>query len=204
MYSRLQVAPKSGVEPFHSAGQPLGFDVLSFWRWSASDLASNAQRGRVAEFLVARAIGLPPDDLRAEWDAYDLRMPGTGATIEVKSSAYLQTWAQTSPTTVCFGVQPTRAWSADTNAMEPASARRRQADLYVFAVLHHLEKDTLDPLDVSQWTFYVLPTAVLDAAVPEQKQITLPALRRLRPAQCTFDALGASIAQAAQSIHSPR
>ena len=38
----LTVVPKTGDEPIHLAGRPLRFTVLDFWRWSSSDLASNA------------------------------------------------------------------------------------------------------------------------------------------------------------------
>jgi hypothetical protein len=51
---RLKVKRKSGWESFHANGQPLRFDLLSCWQWMASDLVSNATRGRVAEYLVAR------------------------------------------------------------------------------------------------------------------------------------------------------
>jgi hypothetical protein len=35
---------------------------------------------------------------------------------------------------------------------------RRHSDIYVFACHHHMDKGTVDPLDLSQWTFYVVPT----------------------------------------------
>lgn len=47
---------RSGGEGFHATGRPLGFDLLSFWQWSCSDLVGNALRGLVAEYLVARAV----------------------------------------------------------------------------------------------------------------------------------------------------
>src|SRR5579883_2719990 len=154
-YPRLSVSRKTGGERFWCGPEPLPFDVLSFWQWSAFDLASTALRGRVAEFLVAQALGVA-DGVRAEWDAYDLRSAG-GATIEVKSEAYLQTWSQKAPSVITFDIAPTRYWDAATNLM--AAEVRRQADLYVFALLAHQDKATLDPMDVSQWVFFVLPTA---------------------------------------------
>ena len=154
----LVVSRKTGAEVFRVGPSPLCFDLLSFWQWSASDLASNALRGRLAEFLVAHALGIA-DGVRAEWDAYDLRSR-QGRTIEVKSAAYLQTWAQKALSAINFDIAPTRFWGAATN--ELASESRRQADLYVFALLAHRDKTTLDPMDLSQWEFYLLPTAVLD------------------------------------------
>jgi hypothetical protein len=66
----------------------LDFDLLSFWQWSASDLLSNATRGTVAEYLVARALDADPEGIRDEWAAYDLKTKD-GVKVEVKSAAYL-------------------------------------------------------------------------------------------------------------------
>src|SRR3954463_8822598 len=88
----LEVTRKTGDEPFHTAGKPTEHRLLNFWQWSASDLASNAWRGLLAEFLVAQALGVS-DGVRTEWDAVDIVLP-SGRSIEVKSSAYVQTWAQ--------------------------------------------------------------------------------------------------------------
>jgi hypothetical protein len=194
-FPQLTVARKTGSEQFRNGSQPLPFDLLSFWQWSASDLASNALRGRVAEFLVAQALGIA-DGVRAEWDAFDLRSR-CGATIEVKSAAYLQTWAQKTISAISFDIAPTRFWDAATNVM--ASESLRQADLYVFALLGHRDKATLDPMDVSQWVFFVLPTAVLNTRLPAQKQIGLIGLRRLGLVECAFGQLRKSIEAVAQA-----
>jgi hypothetical protein len=150
----LTVSRKSGAEPFRAGSTPLAFDLLSFWQWSASDLASNALRGRLAEFLVAQAWGIA-DGVRSEWDPYDLRSR-QGHTIEVKSAAYLQTWAQKALSTIMFDIAPTRCWDAATNVL--ATDVRRQADLYVFALLAHQDKPTLDVMDLNQWQFHLLPS----------------------------------------------
>jgi hypothetical protein len=47
----------------------------------------NANRGRLAEYIVARALGLGVGDVRNEWDVVDL-VTSTGTKIEVKSAAY--------------------------------------------------------------------------------------------------------------------
>lgn len=189
---RVEVSCRTGREPFRDGARELGFDLLGFWQWSGSDLVSNALRGRLAEFLVAQALGLA-SGVRSEWDAYDLRLPNGGPSIEVKSSAYLQTWAQKAPSAICFTVRPTRAWNADTNELAGEGERRRQADLYVFAVLHHRDKTSLDPLDVAQWEFYVLPARVLNARLPTQKQLSLASLLKLGPAYCRYAELRSAV-----------
>jgi len=62
-------------------------------RCSLSDLVSNATRGRLAEFIVAQALNVDTSGVRDEWAAYDL-LTSSGIKVEVKSAAYLQSWAQ--------------------------------------------------------------------------------------------------------------
>jgi hypothetical protein len=189
LFPSLVVRRKTGKEPFRDGMTPLAFDLLSFWQWSASDLANNALRGRLAEFLVAQALGLA-DGVRIEWDAVDLRTPN-GLAIEVKSAAYLQSWSQKAFSAIRFAIASTRHWDAEVNRL--ADESRRQADLYVFALLTHQDKATLDPMDVSQWEFFLLPADVLNGKLPEQKQIRLSRLLKLNPVRCTFGDLRKSI-----------
>jgi hypothetical protein len=193
---RLKVRRKTGGELFHAATEPLAFDLLSFWQWAASDLVSNALRGRLAEFLVAQALGIA-DGVRAEWDAYDL-CTRSGLTIEVESSAYLQSWTQRSLSAICFDIRSTRCWDADTNKL--ALESRRQAHVYVFALLGHRDKTTLDVMDVTQWEFFVLPSAVLDKRLPAQRSLSLVSLLKLSPVRCEFAGLRAAIEQYAVDL----
>jgi hypothetical protein len=173
---RIIQKPRTGSEPLHSNGQNLGVSVLDFWRWSSSDLLSNATRGRFAEFIVAGALGIPLDQVRDEWSAYDLLAP-EGIRIEVKSAAYIQSWHQSKPSMISFRVPKTRAWNAEINQQE--TEVRRQADVYVFALLAHTDQTTIDPLNVNQWHFFVLSTAVLDSRTRSQHSITLRTLVEL-------------------------
>jgi hypothetical protein len=66
--------------------------VLDYWRWAFSDLRDNTQRGVLAEFLVALALGRT-ETRRKAWDNYDVTT-SSGLRIEVKASGYLQSWAQ--------------------------------------------------------------------------------------------------------------
>ena len=93
----------------------------------------------------------------------------------MKSSAYIQTWKQDRFSALTFGIAPTYYWNPATNAYE--GEQRRQADVYVFCVLSHKDQSSIDPLDVSQWDFYVLGTEVLNRRVGAQKRIGLEAIR---------------------------
>jgi hypothetical protein len=173
---------KTGAEAFHLDGEPLGEKILSFWQWSSSDLLGNALRGVLAEYIVS--LDVPCDsDFRDQWDAYDL-VARDGTKIEVKSSSYLQSWKQKKNSAISFGIQPTFGWDAKTNTQ--SKALKRQADVYVFCVLSHQDKSSVDPLNLSQWDFYVLATHILDHEIPDQKTITLSSLLNLSPVECQF------------------
>jgi hypothetical protein len=200
--SRLSVERKSGKEPFHHAGQPLGFDLLGFWQWSASDLANNTARGVVAEYLVARALDAA-GGCRTEWDAFDVLDVGTERSIkvEVKSSAYLQSWHQSQESSPSFGIAATRGWDASTNTYSETS--ERQADVYVFALLAHRHKPTLDPLDVSQWAFYVVSTGTLNKEFPIQRRVSLGSLERIGCLPCGYNRLAEKIRASAPAGQKP-
>ncbi len=87
--NKIKANPKSGNENLTFNGQKTDYKLLDFWRWSVSDIMSNATCGRFAEFVVGTAIGLNPENIRDEWDAYDLETE-EGIKIEVKSAAYIQ------------------------------------------------------------------------------------------------------------------
>src|SRR5919202_5147818 len=97
----LRPLSKTGTEPFVDNGQPLAFDLRSCWQWFGSDILSNTMRGLIAEYLVARDLGIQ-DQIRLEWAAYDLETP-TGVKVEVKSAEYVQRWRQKTFSAISFG-----------------------------------------------------------------------------------------------------
>ncbi|BDP40901.1 hypothetical protein DAETH_08700 [Deinococcus aetherius] len=107
-----------------------------FWQWAYSDFLSNALRGVLAEYIVARALGCTQRP-RVEWDAYDLRTDA-GLKIEVKSAAYLQSWQQKRLSPIRFDIGLKRGWDAETNVN--ALQASRSADVYVFCVFKTQER----------------------------------------------------------------
>ena len=190
---RIKAERKSGSEPLHANGIPLGVSLQQFWQWSGSDLISNSQRGILAEFLVAHALGVD-SGVRTEWDAYDL-VTNSGIKVEVKASGFIQTWEQQKLSSVSFDISPKLSWEASTNTS--ATEALRPADVYVFAVHAHIDKESIDPLNMNQWEFYVLGTTVLDEACGSQKKVSLGTLQRLCPTAVSFEGLRKAIAQAA-------
>ncbi|MCY3825965.1 MAG: hypothetical protein OXG10_01070 [Candidatus Dadabacteria bacterium] len=192
--SRLEARLLDGQEPFHGPGVTQPLLLIDYWRWQGSALLDNTSRGILAEFLVASALGLHRKP-RREWDESDIRM-ASGTTIEVKSSAYVQSWEQCKPSVIEFGIAPHRSWNAETG--EYREGFKRWANVYVFCVF--TGKEPLEPLDTSKWDFYVLPTEVLDREVPEQKNIRLNPLKKLKPYECQYPDLKETIENIGHSI----
>jgi hypothetical protein len=169
-YPPLVPAWKTGDEPFVGQdGGAVGFDLREFWSWVMSDLVTNTTRGILAEFLVAKALGLAREP-RADWLPYDLTT-ADGVKVEVKSSGYLQSWFHHKLSRISFGIRATQAW--DGNTGEWVSEPRIHADVYVFCLLGHTEKASVDPLRLEQWQFYVLHADVIRERMAGRKSISL-------------------------------
>ena len=186
----------NGKEPFHGPGITQPLLLIDYWRWQGSALLDNTSRGIMAEFLVAAALDLHRKP-RREWDESDIRM-ASGSSIEVKSSAYVQSWEQSRPSVIEFGIAPHRSWNAETG--EYREGVKRWADIYIFCVF--TGKKPLHSLDTSKWDFYVLPTEVLDREVPEQKTIRLSSLEKLSPRRCPHAELKKTISDVENGIKS--
>lgn len=176
---------KTGNERFLGLSEKKALTLKNFWQWSASDLISNATRGILAEYLVTVALGLN-EGTRNEWGAYDMKTK-SGAKIEVKSAAYVQSWYQRKLSNITFNISPTLAWDYKTNIQ--AGVKKRQADIYIFCLLHHRDKKTINPMDLKQWTFYVVPTNRIEEKCPKRRSITLSKLKQLNPKVCDFNNL---------------
>lgn len=174
---RKVAEPKTGEEPFLLNGVVLPINLIEFWRWTGSDLLSNATRGILAEFIVAKALGCDTRLPRDEWGSFDLTSP-EGIKVEVKSAAYLQSWNQPSGLSkISFSIKEALPWDADTNVQ--GKTKRRYADVYVFCLLKHVDKATVDPLDLDQWCFFVLSIQALNDHKRSRYSITLKSLTGL-------------------------
>ena len=107
--------------------------------------------------------------------------------MEVKTSGYLQTWEQKELSNIIFGIQPTIGWDSKTNQYD--NEPKRQADIYVFCVHKHQEQETIDPLQISQWDFYLMATKVLNEKFGNQKTVSLSALVKAGAEKCEYGEL---------------
>lgn len=188
-YPAISTQKKTGKELFLNGGDGVKKILYDFWAWAFSDLVGNTERGKLAEFIVAMAVG-STDGISGSWESYDLLTPD-GIRIEVKTSAYLQSWAQKELSQIRFGIRPTHAWNSEENIY--ADSLQRQADVYVFCVLKHKEQETLNPLDLDQWEFYTLSTEVLNRGANHQKTISLYRVASLGASKSNFVGLSQAI-----------
>jgi hypothetical protein len=152
-----------------------GLTVGDFWSWAFSDLMVNTIRPIFAEFLVACVLGLT-EQVRLEWDAVDLRY--RGKQIEVKSSAYVQSWQQRKLSPIIFDITiRKRSWDAATNIVTEIASR--SADCYVFCLYAETDAQKVNVLDVSHWHFFVVPTETLNRVLGSQKSVGLSGIQRL-------------------------
>lgn len=198
-YPAIPTERKMGNEQFYSSFGPSPVSLIDFWRWSLSDLVTNSSRGILAEFLVAAALGLA-DGVRTNWEAFDLKLPN-GVSVEVKSASYLQSWHQKSLSPITFSIRETQDWDPVAGY---GTSRKRQADIYVFCLLAHKEKATLDPLNLVQWQFYVIPTNRINEIAPSQKSIRLTTLESSGFRSVTYESLADAVRSLSDKIETAR
>lgn len=164
----LKIDWKDGTEPILNENQPSGFTFYDFWQWLASDLVDNTTRGLFGEFLVGKALNCIKGPY-VNWGSCDLETED-GITIAVKTSGRLQSWRQKSLNPIKFDVSRKLFWDSATGEQGDAYTYGRWAKLYVFCVHHHEDKGSVNPADLSQWNFYVLPTYAIDVHFKEADQ----------------------------------
>ena len=201
MSSGLQRLPPkylTGDERFRGSGIESPLSLRDYWRWSASSLMDNTARGLVAEFLVATALKeYIPDQSRVEWDPYDFvaKIADWKVSIEVKSSARVQSWKQQRYSDLQFSIRPTVKWDPRTGSYsEPC-----RADIYVFCAL--VEKNVSEHaavLNTDNWRFRIMPQ---DQLPPAQKSI---AWSRLEEGAFGYEYLRQRIVEEVRRQQAPR
>lgn len=155
--------------------------LTDYWRWAHSDLLGNTERGIFAEYLVRLALQIT--EPRLSWGKYDLLYKNC-IRIEVKSSAYIQTWGQKNLSSISFSIRPSYGWNYENNSYE--NEKKRQSDIYVFCLLDCKEQEKIQPTDVTQWRFFMIPTKTLNEYSITAKTISLSILKKLPVVECDF------------------
>ncbi len=171
--------------PFTVDSVPTGLTVGHFWQWAHSNLLLNTLRGKLAEFIVSRALGInePTDDA---WGHADLMLP-SGVTIEVKSSAFLQSWEQSQLTPPAWkGLRSRRTAQDDGAKWRTDDAATAKGDMLVLALFTAKDYSSANPRELAQWAFWPLLSAdILNAS------ISLGEVER-RFRRCSYESLAAA------------
>ncbi len=187
----------TGNEHLKLDGMPINRSLSDFWKWNSSDLLNNTMRGAFAEFIVATALDLDLTTTHIDWESYDLRHGDE--MIEVKCSAYLQSWhPKDKPdkfSRIIFSIAPAYEWLPD-EARYNYDNHKRHSNVYVFCHYKCKERAPENPLELKNWDFYVLATYKIDAAFGSQRSISLSGLiNRGKPTKCDYEGLRAAIAK---------
>lgn len=193
--SEIKAELKNFNQPFKFKSKKLEFNVGEFWAWNQSDLIENRNRGILAEFIVMKALGLE-STTRLEWDAYDFETK-EDVKIEVKSSAYIQSWEQKKLSSISFNIAPARKWEVGNKYSEE---KTRWADIYIFCLLDEKDQNVINPMILDQWTFYIVSKKTLDEHNPLQKSIGLYYIDRIEHKKCKFDKLKARFDEVCLSV----
>ena len=161
----------SGEEKFCLNGNELGLTVKDYWQFQFSNLVDNL--GFVAEFLIAKALAKDDPDNANGWTLYDIGY--REKRIEVKATSYYQSWKKS------HIISEHRVFSIRKTYVDYQNSKsdlERQNDVYVFCL--ETEKppkgESANPLNLENWTFYVIPTSVINHLFGDQKTLSLKRL----------------------------
>ena len=146
----------TGDEEFLFNGQPTDMTMLEFWRWHYSEIFDLQEK--IAEYIVAKALGLNEADNVGSWTLYDIDY--RNKRIEVKETSYVHAWQtdeEEKSKQRSFGIT-----KAHTVYGDSSSELARQNDIYVFCLNTGMTRAESNPLQLEHWEFYVVPTEVIN------------------------------------------
>jgi hypothetical protein len=122
--ARVSVSRKTGAEPLTAAGADWS-DASGLRGWSRSDLLDNLERGVLAEFIVATALGILP-----MWGTSELGGLGSDDTWRHQGrgqvGGVLQSLNQKQLSRISFETPKRLAWDADGGAFAGVAGRHAQ------------------------------------------------------------------------------
>lgn len=156
----------TGTEPLQYNQNLSGAKVIDFWRWYASNLLRGTLRGAFAEFIVAVALGIDVEEPRDSFAEFDLIYGNAG--IEVKSCS-------ATSKRISFDIAQRMRYSPQSKWAD----KKRHSSLYVFCLINEQREEYINPLDLNQWDFFILSTAIIEQTFGEQKTVGLEMIKPL-------------------------
>lgn len=162
----------TGKEPITYGGEATGFTVLDFWSFQHSNLWDVQEE--VAEFIVAKALGMKRPYNKNGWTLWDINFKGKR--IEVKETGYFHSWRADGKVSEVRTFSIDKAYSEYKNHN---SSYERQNDVYVFCLNTGITKEESNPLELDHWRFWVVPTSIINRLCGDNKHITLSRLKKI-------------------------
>ena len=167
-----EVCLLSGTENFTDKGIPIGLSIKDFWQFQYSNLWDMQEY--IAEFLVAKALGLNTPQNCNGWTLWDILYKNKR--VEIKTTAYYHSWRTDGKVSNqrVFGI--TKAYS---KYKDPTSEYKRQNDIYIFCLNLGNTKENSNPLHLENWEFYVVPTKTINERCKDNKTISLGHIQKI-------------------------
>lgn len=175
MLKKKEVKKLTGNEFFKDNN----FSILEFWQYGFSNLNSNVLRGSLAEFIVENLLKDKDEiEIRNPWDDYDILYKDKK--IEVKCSSYIQDWDQEDFSKIIFSGLKAKDlyWSKAVSEFNRDNKKEYKADIYVLCFVDHKDIETLDLLDLGQWSFFILTKEQLKNISNDGSSISLTKLEK--------------------------
>ena len=178
-----------GDEKFEFSGESLDFDFKDFWAFQYSNIYS--LHGEIAEFIVARALGITEAQNSAYWTLWD--MTYRNVKIEIKATAYYHLWNEglkVSKQRVFSIAKANGKYDLDVCGNDDFC---RQNDIYVFCLNLGETKELSYPLNLDNWEFFVVPTSFINEKCNDNKTISLNRIKKLGFEGVRYDRIKAEI-----------
>lgn len=187
----------SGNELFQYSGKPLSSSIQDFWAWSMSRLLADGPRGDLAEFIVNTALGMDTTIPKRGWGECDITYKGIR--IEVKCSSVIQEWERDTPSKPTFSIAKT--YPCDIEPIDTGyrfagrnnSSLERRSDCYVFCLFANSNRETANLMDLGQWEFYIIPTALINERLGDQRRISMAGIERLGARAIRYENIKSSV-----------
>lgn len=173
-----------GPEAFSDGDTSLSYSMNDFWSWSYSNIMFNTIRGDLGEFIIYKALEGELSNkhysLRRDGDVCDFQIDDI--CIEVKTASYIQAWEQNDKPYSDINFDIARREDYDFNTGKPIKgSKKRWANIYVFCLLNEKNRDLVNPLDISQWKFWVVSTSEITRVRKDKEKLPIGQLESVNP-----------------------
>ena len=175
MLKKKEVKKLTGNEFFKNNN----FSILDFWQYGFSNLNSNVLRGSLAEFIIENLLKDKSEvGVRNPWNDYDILYKNRK--IEVKCSSYIQDWDQEDFSKIIFSGLKAKDlyWSKAVSEFNRDNKKDYKADIYVLCLVNHKNPETLDLLNLDQWSFFILTKEELKNISNNSSSISITRLEK--------------------------